>query len=457
MFNISNYDQDDFTATYSPEDNKLRLYTDVWMDKEDWLLMEAANWKWAPKQELFVCFWSITNEDFCMLLAGDIMPEEMTMVERAEAKTNRLLILAEKRVDQCVGFQRAANDLMMRLDNNQPVLIGHHSEKKANKQEKQLNSAIANAKNTGAAVGYWVWRAQGVVSHANHKNAPRTIYNRIKTLLADLRTAQRAINDAQRTLSLCERIAAQTDMELKEKHVRTLAGDYRHGFNTWSQLDKNEITPDQALDVIMENCTAIINGKKRARYINHVLNRLAYEQGQLSIVSLFDGALSPAILQTFLRTHGADKPKVTKSDYGWIVECSVNLPLHIGQGLTLELDDQEWRELMQNVGYDVPFKKPAPAPILNFNSDCPLVIDNPYTRGEKLSFDRLTMTKEEFNAVHSDRRDVRKSQCKTFRFKTVTIQKEGGRGYWDTTEHAVFITDSKVHDAPKGYLQGELS
>jgi hypothetical protein len=251
-------------------------------------------------------------------------------------------------------------------------------------------------------------------------------------------------------LSLCERIAAQTDQVLKAKHVGMLAGDYRHGFNTWSQLDKNEITTDQALDIITENCTRIINGKKRARYINHVLNRLAYEQGQLSIVSLFDGALTPAILQTFLRTHGADKPKVTKSDYGWIVECSVNLPLHIGQGLTLELDDQEWRELMQNVGYDVPFKKPAPAPILNFNSDCPLVIDNPYTRGEKLSFDRLTMTKEEFNAVHSDRRYVRKSQCKTFRFKTVTLEKKGGRGYWDTTEHAVFITNSKIHPAPAG-------
>ena len=77
---ISKYSTDDFNATYSPEDNKLRLYADVRIDAEDWQAMKENGWRWAPKQELFYAFWSVKNEDFCLAIAGDILPEEMTMV-----------------------------------------------------------------------------------------------------------------------------------------------------------------------------------------------------------------------------------------------------------------------------------------------------------------------------------------------------------------------------------------
>lgn len=42
-------------ATYSPEDNKLRLYPSEWLDAEDYARFKNARFKWAPKQELFGC------------------------------------------------------------------------------------------------------------------------------------------------------------------------------------------------------------------------------------------------------------------------------------------------------------------------------------------------------------------------------------------------------------------
>jgi len=43
-----------FTATYSPEDNKIRIYASSHLDAETYAQVKAAGFRWAPKQELFV-------------------------------------------------------------------------------------------------------------------------------------------------------------------------------------------------------------------------------------------------------------------------------------------------------------------------------------------------------------------------------------------------------------------
>ena len=40
------------TATYSPEDNKLRLYAFSRLDTETYERVKAEGFKWAPKQDL---------------------------------------------------------------------------------------------------------------------------------------------------------------------------------------------------------------------------------------------------------------------------------------------------------------------------------------------------------------------------------------------------------------------
>ena len=42
------------TATYSPEDNKLRMYPFARLDAGTYERMKKAGFKWAPRQELFV-------------------------------------------------------------------------------------------------------------------------------------------------------------------------------------------------------------------------------------------------------------------------------------------------------------------------------------------------------------------------------------------------------------------
>jgi hypothetical protein len=79
-----------FTATYSPEDNKLRLYATSRLDTELYARAKAAGFSWAPRQQLFVApMWTPEREDLLIELAGTIDDEDTSLVERAEERANR--------------------------------------------------------------------------------------------------------------------------------------------------------------------------------------------------------------------------------------------------------------------------------------------------------------------------------------------------------------------------------
>jgi hypothetical protein len=77
-------------ATYSPDDNKLRLYHDSRLGKETYDRVKAAGSKWAPKQELFVApAWTPEREDLLIELCGEIGDEDTSLFERAQERADR--------------------------------------------------------------------------------------------------------------------------------------------------------------------------------------------------------------------------------------------------------------------------------------------------------------------------------------------------------------------------------
>jgi hypothetical protein len=60
------------TATYSPEDNKLRLYSVSRLDSETYAQVKDAGFIWAPKQQLFVApMWTPYRADLLTELCGN--------------------------------------------------------------------------------------------------------------------------------------------------------------------------------------------------------------------------------------------------------------------------------------------------------------------------------------------------------------------------------------------------
>lgn len=347
-----------FTATYSPEDNKIRLYASSRLDAETYARVKQAGFKWAPKQELFVApMWTPEREDLALELAGEIEAEEMTLAERAAIKAERLDDLAHKRHAEANAFARRADDLSQAFYMGQPILVGHHSERKARKTQERMHSAQSAASKANKAANYWLYRASGVERFANMKNDPRVRANRIKTLLAELRDLQRWVNAAHAALAIWEELT--TDEQIRFALGSLDSRKIWSNHNIYSKVDKGEITPAAARQLCIDGANLAINGPKRRRWIGHVLNRLAFERSMLGDVARYDGELTPVIIQAFAREHGAESPKCTATDPGhFLLESPVPLPAHIASQPRLELSEDDWRDLMQASGYTVPEKKP---------------------------------------------------------------------------------------------------
>lgn len=436
------------TATYSPEDNKIRLYASERLDAETFDRVKEAGFKWAPKQELFVApKWTPGREDLALELAGEIEPEEMTLAERAQAKAERLDELAAKRQADAGAFSRAARDISERFAQGQPILVGHHSERKARKDAKRAEAAQDKARKAHDLAGYWLYRAEGVERHANRKNDPRVRARRIKTLLAELRSLQRAINDANKALDLWEKATTPDAITGLLNHSDLAQAPY----GLWSDVTNGKTDPQDARARCIQRCELIANGPNRRRWIQHTLNRLAYERAMLGPVPRFEGELTPTLLQMFVREHGADKPKGAKVDDDlFTIECAAPLPAHIGDGSSVELSGDEWRDLMQECGYEPPAKKPAKPPILNFKAGKIHLKSRATFRGADPveTLPQVEMTKAEYKAQRSGAW-VQVSYCGQYRVRTCGDPNFSGP-YYKCPRVAVFLTDSKEHSAPEG-------
>jgi hypothetical protein len=157
------------SATYSPEDNKLRLYSTTRLDSETYDRVKEAGFKWAPKQELFVApMWTPTREDLCVELAGEIGDEDTPLVERAEAKAERLEDLSERCAHDADRAHKAIHAIADGITFGRPILVGHHSERHARKDAEKIENGMRKAvecwkqSNTGRTFCAWpqCWNAQ---------------------------------------------------------------------------------------------------------------------------------------------------------------------------------------------------------------------------------------------------------------------------------------------------------
>lgn len=172
------------TATYSPEDNKLRIYPDG--ERLDDLLgdeyadFKRAGYKWAAKQECFVCpRWTPTAEDWALRLCGEIDDEDYSPEERSADRAERFSGYREKRAGE-------AGDFANRFDAG-PSAFGHQNARRAERQAKRHDRLRVGAVSQWSKAEYWQERTAGVIAHALYRSSPEVRRGRILAIEADLR------------------------------------------------------------------------------------------------------------------------------------------------------------------------------------------------------------------------------------------------------------------------------
>lgn len=439
-----------YKATYSPEDNKLRIYAHERLDENLYQRFIACGFKYAPIQKLFVAPWRVSREDFCLEFVDKIDADDISIAERAEAKVIRLEERAEKRFFESNSFAAAAASMIDRM-NGQPILANHHSSSKSEKAKSKLERAEEKSIHLLSSANYWLYRATGVEKHANSRHNPLTRMNRIQTLLKDLRDVQRDINHGYICLRLWSKLDDIEDKEKKEKLVKYYArshlatGDTCSYETIGSPLYHDKISFENAIQFAKEEALKVINSKTNLRIIVHTLNRLTYERYELGVCSRFTGKLTATIIKAFARSNGVHKPQAKRVDGVWELSSSVPLPLHLNPHNVewLNIEDEDWVELMFDSGYEVPLDKPKSPPILNFSATSIKV----EMHNKVKEFRQVNMTKSEYAKIYSDDKATRFSQDKNFRIR-ICRDPFSTAQYFSKDWVWVFITDQKAHEAP---------
>jgi protein-L-isoaspartate O-methyltransferase len=288
------------SATYSPEDNKIRIYPFARLSATDYQRVKAAGFAWAPKQELFVApAWSPSREDFAREMCGEIGDEDTSLVERAEAKAERLENLSERKQKEADHARAAVSAIADNIPFGQPILVGHHSERHARKDAARIENGMRRAVERWKAAGYWQERAAGSLRLAKYKERPDVRARRLKGIEAELRKCDKTQGEC------LTYIKAWNHDPITWKLAKMISGGARHGFSRcyllaeyprpegasryegemslYSALgDSPEvaiISPEVARDSALSSLRGHVATMQR--WIDHLQHRIDYERAML--------------------------------------------------------------------------------------------------------------------------------------------------------------------------------
>lgn len=174
-------------ATYSPEDNKLRLYVGR-VPRDDYERLRAAGYVSTPKQDCdFVATWTPRREDLAREFipdGDDIGDEDYSPQERSADRAERFSDYRDKRADEA-GTSADTFDAG-------PSAFGHQNRQRAERQAARHDRHRTFAVSQWSKAEYWQQRTAGVISHALHRSSARVRRGRILTLEAEQRRNEAA-------------------------------------------------------------------------------------------------------------------------------------------------------------------------------------------------------------------------------------------------------------------------
>ena len=266
------------TATYSPEDDKLRFYAFDRLDPETYARVRAAGIQLAPKQELFYAVWNPDREDLITELAGEIGDEDTSLTDRAEERAERFEGYEANRAKDAERAHEAVSSIADGIPLGQPILVGHHSEKHARRDAQKIENGMRRAVKMWETSKYWKSRAAGAIRHAKYLDKPAVRARRIKKLGAALRKAQKEKSKAEFFCKLWQRaVIDENSPELARSQALKISNVDWCG--KWGEIDRGETTPEEAAQHAIEVHTRTI--ASRVRWIAHIENRLIYERAML--------------------------------------------------------------------------------------------------------------------------------------------------------------------------------
>lgn len=272
-----------YTATYSPDDNKLRLTASARLDADTYARVKAAGFAWAPKQEQFIApMWTPARADLCIELAGQIDDDDGSLIERAEDRAERFEDYSDKRGTEAARALDYVHKIADGIPLGQPILIGHHSERHARKDAERIENGMRKAVQLFDTSEYWQRRAAAAIAHAKYKERPDVRHRRIKGIEADARKVRKNIEAAEQNARIWAKVP-RYEWDQQTAAALYIAGraSGSFGVSLYTDLAAGRMHGDTAWRRAVAMAEAYANGSAR-RWLEHYENRLTYERAMLA-------------------------------------------------------------------------------------------------------------------------------------------------------------------------------
>lgn len=286
----------DHSATYSPEDDKIRIYPAYRLPIDEYQQLKAAGYQWAPKQECFYTVWSPSREATALQFADEIEDEDKSLVERAEERADRFDAYSDNRAADADRARRAVSTIADNIPFGQPILVGHHSERHARKHAQQIENGMRKAVKMWETSEYWTSRAAGALANAKYKERPDVRARRIKGLEADKRKREKINGEHEKALQFWSREDLTLDLATRYAGVQgyglTMARkegdkpDFNQAPSAYCVLSNSYPTlyAPRTLEEVIETAKRVFPRSISYcnTWLNHINNRLAYERAMLA-------------------------------------------------------------------------------------------------------------------------------------------------------------------------------
>ena len=168
--------------------------------------------------------WTPGREDLLPELCGELEDEDSTLVSRAEDRSERFEGYSEHRTHEAEQAQRAVDAILQHIPPGQPILVGHHSERRHRRDLARVDNGMRKANSLLHTAEYWERRAAAAIRHAKYKERPDVRARRIKTIEAEKRKRERGRDEAAAWLTLWTECKAEPNTELQQQVALRLAG-----------------------------------------------------------------------------------------------------------------------------------------------------------------------------------------------------------------------------------------
>lgn len=354
------------TVTYSPDDNKIRLYVGR-VPRDEYEQLRAAGFVSTPKQDCdFVAVWTPGREDLAREYLDDdedIGDEDYTPEERAADKAERFEGYRDNRRGEAHGFADAYDA--------GPSAFGHQNRGRAERQAARHERKRGHALSQWSKAEYWQARTEAVIRHALHRYSPEVRRGRILRLEAEQRKHEASREAYATRYETWQRIATmegadellpldesgyvvREGMNEAQRIAYSIAGDgrswwkvyhpsseeaneearrvWKHGFGAYDLLTKTEfigkaferMTPRQVAELYLaKNPRPDTPDTTAARWSAHYELRLAYERAMLEAEG---GTAAAADIEPggWICTNGRARGCLNDAPAGWVQVQQVN-------------------------------------------------------------------------------------------------------------------------------------